>query len=62
VKKRKLFKSEKPVLITTERGTDSIQTEGEVIKIEGNRVYLKGLCYDFSISKKDFEKFNLIKN
>jgi len=58
MKERRLFKSEEHVSITTERGTDFVQIEGEVIETKGNRVYLKGIFYNFSISKKDFEKFN----
>ena len=46
-------------MVKHERGTDKIQTQGIVVKIEGNRVYLKGLTYDFSISLKDFKQFNI---
>lgn len=54
------FKSIRPVTVKHERGTDKIQAQGTVIKIEGNRVYLKGPTYDFSISLKDFEQFNIV--
>ena len=52
------FKSTRPINVKTDRGIDLINTVGEVQKIEGNRVYLKGLMYDFSISKSSFEKYN----
>lgn len=55
------FKSLKPVHVKHERGEDFVQIEGEVIKIEGNRVFLKGLMYDFSISLSDFNTRNILK-
>lgn len=53
------FKSVRPVTIKHERGTDKVQAQGEVVKIEGGRVYLKGMMYDFNISVKDFQQFNV---
>lgn len=53
------FKSVRPVKVTHERGTSTTTIEGEVTKIENDRVYLKGLIYDFSISKNIFEKYNI---
>lgn len=53
------FKSVKPIQIQHERGTDYIQIEGTVQKIENDRVYLKGLFYDFSISLNDFQNRNV---
>jgi hypothetical protein len=55
---KKIFKSSSPVKYTHERGIDIDNIEGTVIRIEGNRVYLKGLFCDFSISKSDFLKKN----
>jgi len=56
------FKSVRPVKVTHERGTSTTIIEGEVTKIENDRVYLKGLIYDFSISKNIFEKYNISSN
>ena len=54
------FKSVRPIEIRHERGTDFIQVSGgTVIKEENGRVYLKGMMYDFNISKEDFEKHNI---
>lgn len=53
------FKSLRPVLVKHDRGEDRIQAEGTVIKVDAGRVYLKGLIYDFSVSLKDFNNFNL---
>jgi hypothetical protein len=55
------FKSVKPIKIQNERGTDYVQIEGTVQKIENDRVYLKGLMYDFSISLSDFQTRNICK-
>ena len=56
---KKIFKSLIPIKVTHERGVDWVQTEGTVIKQEGKQVYLKGLIYDFSISKHDFDTKNI---
>jgi len=53
-----IFKSINPIEVTTDRGIDFIQIEGTVIEEKDNRVYLKGLMFDFNISKKDFETRN----
>jgi hypothetical protein len=55
------FKSVRKIEVKHDRGTDFIQTEGKVIKIENDMVYLKGLSYYFSISKSDFLNYNLYK-
>lgn len=55
------FKSVRPVNVHTERGTDFIQIEGIVKEVKGNKVFLKGIMYDFWISKNDFELFNICK-
>ena len=53
------FKSVKPIQIQHERGNDCVQIEGTFQKIENDRVYLKGLFYDFSISLNDFQNRNV---
>jgi hypothetical protein len=57
------FKATKKIEIKHERGVE-IQNQvcGTVIKIDGDRVYLKGEMYDFNISKSNFEKFNKFKS
>lgn len=52
------FKSVVPVEITHERGTEYTEIEGTVLKIEKNRVFLKGMFFEFSISLKDFQTAN----
>ena len=56
---KKFFKSISPIKIEHERGCDIVSSiEGEVIKVESDRVFLKGLIYDFNISILDFESNN----
>jgi len=59
MKNPKTFKSINPVEVKHPRGNDFIQIEGTVTKIEKNRVHLRGLFYDFSISLKDFQTRNI---
>jgi len=55
------FKSIRPVKITHERGTEVVNNVcGSVIRIEKNKVLLRGLMYDFSISKSDFQNLNIL--
>lgn len=53
------FKSVVPVKITHERGTEYSEIEGTVLRIEKDRVFLKGMFFDFSISLKDFQEANI---
>lgn len=56
------FKCVSPVRVKHERGSERTTIEGMVIKFESNKVYLKGLHYDFQISLSDFETHNIRKN
>ncbi len=53
------FKSIRKIAVTTERGTDFMQCEGTVTAISKDIVAIKGIMFDFCISKSDFLKFNV---
>lgn len=55
------FKALCPIKVTHERGKELLLAEGIVTKVVENRVYLKNKYYEFSISIKDFYKFNKFK-
>ena len=53
------FKSIEKINIKTKNGDSFTNVEGELIGIVGDRVYLKGSAYDFSISLNDYKTKNI---
>lgn len=58
----KNFKSVRAHNYTTDRGEDFGEVSGTIISVSGNNFKLKGIMYDFTITKSVFNKYNKFKN